>query len=77
MLTYLNGENMTLPLSTKRKINGVLQGIIAEGELAKIPLAFNFDMMNKTLHSVGLSKQGLLSAVKRVLGNRILYLPHI
>jgi len=64
MLTYLNGENMTLPLSTKRKINGVLQGIIAEGELAKIPLTFNFDMMNKRLHSVGFSKQGLLSAVE-------------
>jgi len=53
-----------LPLSTKKKINGVLQGVLAEGELSKIPLAFNFDLMNKTLHSVGLSKKALLAAVK-------------
>ena len=42
----------------------MLHGIVAEGELAKIPLAFNFDLMNKTIHSTGISKQNLLNAVK-------------
>lgn len=64
MIDYLNSEAFALPLATKKKIYGVLHGIIAEGELSKIPLAFNFDLMNKTIHSTGISKQNLLNAVK-------------
>jgi tRNA G26 N,N-dimethylase Trm1 len=64
MMEYIGKEQFKLPLATKKKIYGVLHGIVAEGELAKIPLGFNFDLMNKTVHSTGFSKQNLLNAVK-------------
>lgn len=53
-----------MPLATKKKIYGVLHGIVTEGPLAKVPLSFNFDLMNKNLHATGLSKQSLMNAVK-------------
>lgn len=64
MMDYLGSEYFKLPLATKKKIYGVLHGIVTEADLAKVPLGFNFDLMNKTVHSTGLSKQNLLNAVK-------------
>lgn len=74
MMEYIGSEQFKLPLATKKKIYGVLHGIVTQGELAKIPLAFNFDLMNKTVHSTGLSKQALLNAVKS-LGKEYLISP--
>ena len=53
-----------MPLATKKKINGVLHGILSEGEMANRPLSFNFDLACKTVHSTGLGRQHLLNAVK-------------
>ena len=60
----LNKENNSLVLTTAKKINGLLHGILAEGELGKVPLSFIFDLMCKTVHSTGLSRKHLLSSVK-------------
>jgi len=64
LMDYMGSETFGLPLATKKKIHGVLHGIISEGELAAVPLSFNFDLMNKNLHATGLSKQSLINAVK-------------
>jgi hypothetical protein len=74
MMDYIKSEQFKLPLATKKKIYGVLHGIVAEGELAKVPLAFNFDLMNKAVHSTGLSRQNLINAVKS-LGKEYLISP--
>jgi len=60
----MNKKDFPLQLHTHKKIFGVLHGIVSEGDLAKVPLSFNFDLMNKTVKSTGLSKQGLISAIK-------------
>ena len=60
----LDDENNGLPLITKRKINGVLHGILLESPLALTPLAFNFDLACKKVHSTGLSRKNLLNAIK-------------
>ena len=71
-MNYMGSEAYNLPLTTKKKIYGVLHGIVTEGPLAKIPLSFNFDIMNKNLHSTGLSKQGLMNAVKSLSQDNII-----
>lgn len=53
-----------MELKTKKKIYGILHGIVSEGDLADIPLGFNFDLMNKTIKSTGLSKKALTAAVE-------------
>ncbi len=52
-----------MQLKTHKKIYGTLHGIVSEGELAKIPLGFCFDLMNKTIKSTGLSRKNLYAAV--------------
>ena len=70
----LDDEKSGLPLATKKKINGVLHGILTESPLADKPLAFNFDLACKKVHSTGLSRKNLLNAVKS-LGSEHLLTP--
>lgn len=61
-----------LVLATQKKIYGVLHGILAEGEMALKPLAFNLDLACKTVHSTGLSRQALLNSVKSLGAEHII-----
>ena len=73
-MNILNDEKSTLPLATKKKINGFLHGILAEGEMSNKPLSLNFDLACKTVHSTGLSRKNLINAVKS-LGNEHIITP--
>ena len=55
----LTAEDQQLELASKKRILGVLEGILQQGELAKYPLSFSIEKIGKYLHTSTPSKRVL------------------